>query len=379
MMILRYIATLIFSTSLQLNSFKTTSVAFYSYKTYNMSNFRPYAGLHANPKGPGDARPTAMQVLQDEKLVGALSNLTVLITGATGGIGAATAKAIYETGARTFITARSLSKGQKLVQEIAGDNKDNRLELIILDLTSLDSVRSAAESFLAKSNQLNILINNAGLSTGSHQKDPHGIELQFSTNHLSHFLLFMLLKPTLLASATPALPSRVVSVASVSHRYVPAIHLDDLSLDHTPDTAQTVYGYAHSKLANIHFANALERRFGGRGLHAFSLQPGGVATELFGAWMDEATIAAAYGTGDRARFAKSAEQGAATTVWAAVGKALEGKGGLYLEDLAVAHEVDAPKEEWAQWWVPGYAPWAYDEAAEERLWKESARLVGVEE
>lgn len=282
-----------------------------------MSKIKPYAEVHSNPKGPGDARPTALRVLEDEKLIRALPHLTVLIKGATGGLGLETARAIYATGARTFITTRSLSKDQQIVREIAGDNKDNHVELILLDLTSPESVREAAATFLNNSKTLNILINSAARSLPpSHEKDKSGIEVQFAANH---FFLFSLLKTTLLASSTPDFPSRVVVVASVSHRSCSKIHLENLSLDNTPDTKNTMYKYAHSKLANVYFANEIERHYGKQGLHAFSLQPGGVIEDLFREIMDpEATKAACMGNEDAARSVNSPEQGSSTSVWAAV-------------------------------------------------------------
>jgi NAD(P)-dependent dehydrogenase (short-subunit alcohol dehydrogenase family) len=346
-----------------------------------MPSISPYAALHTAPQGPGDARPTALQIIQNEHLLGALPHLTVLITGATGGLGLETARAIYATGARVYITARSASKGEDAIKAIAGSNTDNRLEYIIMDLTSRESVQRAAETFLAKSERLNILINSAArVVPASHRKDREGIEVQFSANHLGHFLLFSLLKSTLLASSTPEFHSRVVIVASVGHRYCKIVHLEDLSLDTTPGKESTMYGYAHAKLANLYFANGVERRFGGMGLHAFSLQPGGVVGTLLGEAFDDESIHAAYfGVEEAANRVKSPEQGAATSVWAAVGKALEGKGGLYLENLGVAEGVKAPEEEWGNWWVPGYAPWAYDEEEEDALWEKSCRLIGVED
>ncbi len=342
-----------------------------------MARTAPYSQLHADPQGPGDARPTALQVLQEDKLLDALSHLTILVTGGSSGIGVETVRAAYATGARVFFTARDYAKGEKVVANVAGANSDSRLQLLHLDLASLDSVRHMAEVFLQQSDTLNVLINNAALTTEAHSVNDDGVEAQFAANHLGPFLLFQLLKPTLLASSKPWFHSRVINVASVSHRTAPSIFFDDLALN-SIDHEDPLFGYSHSKLANIYMANALERRYGSRGLHAFSLQPGGVISDIFRLKWDAETVRRVY-MESASRHVKTPAQGAATTLWAAVGKVWEGKGGVYLEDLAEVGEVQAPRENWGNWWEPGYAPWAYDPEAEERLWKLSSQLVGVKD
>ena len=343
-----------------------------------MARTAPYSQLHADPQGPGDARPTALQVLQADNLLGALPHLTILITGGSAGIGLETVRAAYATGARVFFTARDLAKGEKIVTNIAGANSDSRLQLLHLDLASLDSVRHTAKTFLRHSNTLNILINNAALTTGTHNVNDNGVEAQFAANHVGPFLLFQLLKPTLLASSTPSFHSRVINVASVSHRTASSISFNDLALNNIDHVKDPLFGYSHSKLANIYMANALERRYGSRGLHAFSLQPGGVISDIFRERWDTDTVRRVY-MESAGKHVKTPAQGAATTLWAAVGKVWEGKGGVYLENLAEVGEVQAPRDRWGDWWEPGYAPWAFDREAEERLWRLSSQLVGVED
>jgi NAD(P)-dependent dehydrogenase (short-subunit alcohol dehydrogenase family) len=124
---------------------------------------RPYADLFVDPKGPGDIRPTALKVAQDAGVIGQWAGKVVLITGATSGIGIETARTLFATGADIYITARSLKKGEDAVKEIInGSQGKGTIGIIEMDLTSLDSVKKAVESFLAKSDKLNILINNAG-------------------------------------------------------------------------------------------------------------------------------------------------------------------------------------------------------------------------
>jgi len=114
--------------------------------------------------GPGDARPTATAIVADENLVGELSNKVILITGCSSGLGIETARALHATGAHLFITARDVKKGQEVVNDIVTSNSGvtAKVDVLKLDLGSLQSVRNCASNFLSKSKQLNILINNAG-------------------------------------------------------------------------------------------------------------------------------------------------------------------------------------------------------------------------
>lgn len=118
-----------------------------------------YAAAHANSKGPGDARPTALDIVKDEGLEGKLGDKVVLITGCSSGLGVETAKAMAATGARLFLTVRDMAKGERAVGEIL---KPGHVDLVQMDLNSLDSVRAAAKEIQGKTKTLNILINNAG-------------------------------------------------------------------------------------------------------------------------------------------------------------------------------------------------------------------------
>lgn len=139
----------------------------------------------------------------------------------------------------------------------------------------LSSVEACAKEFLRKSSTLNILINNAGImAVPEREATKDGFESQLGVNHLSHFLLFQRLKNTLLASATAEFPSHVVSVSSVGHR-VAGVVFDDLQLE-KPDAYSPWKAYGQAKTANIYFANEIERRYGSKNMHAFSLHPGGI-------------------------------------------------------------------------------------------------------
>ncbi|KAF2789852.1 NAD(P)-binding protein [Melanomma pulvis-pyrius CBS 109.77] len=322
-----------------------------------------YADAFKNTKGPGDARPTALQIVKDNDLIGKLDGKVALVTGTSSGIGVDTAIALKATGMRVFGAVRNLEKGK----EALGDHLEpGRLELIHLDMNSLDSVRACAKEFLSKSDTLNILVNNAGIMTTPEGRTADGFELQFGTNHLAHFLLFELLKPTLLKSATPEFGSRVVCVSSTGHRGG-EIQFDNLQLEgiYTP-----ALGYAQAKLANIYMANEIERRYGAQNLHGFSLHPGGIWTGLQIHMGDE--VIANYKKDDYVKnHMMNTEQGAATQVWAAVAKEWEGKGGKYLEFCQEAQPV---KEGFGVLDL-GYEKYAYDEEKEGKLWKASEDLV----
>jgi NAD(P)-dependent dehydrogenase (short-subunit alcohol dehydrogenase family) len=232
-----------------------------------------YAEAHKNASGPGDARPTALQIVQDEGLVGKLSGKVAIVTGVSAGIGIETAKALKATGMRVFGAVRNFEKATAALKD---DLEPGKLELIHLDMNSLDSVRACAKEFLSKSDTLNLLVNNAGMMMCPEGKTADGFELQFGTNHLAHFLLFEELKDTLLKSATDDFPSRVVSLSSVGHRNS-KIHFENPSLE---GIYEPLKAYGQSKTANIYLANEIERRYGAKNLHATSVMPGGYVSSF---------------------------------------------------------------------------------------------------
>jgi hypothetical protein len=159
-------------------------------------NMSPYAAAYANPKGPGDARPTFLQIIHDESLDGKLVGKVVVITGTTSGIGLETARALSATGATLFLTARDMKKAETRTRSRFARRDGQRL---------FRWRSSCCATILTKSNnRVNILVNNAGVMGIEEIKlTEDGNEMHFATNHLSHFLLFQLLKPALLASSTP--------------------------------------------------------------------------------------------------------------------------------------------------------------------------------
>jgi NAD(P)-dependent dehydrogenase (short-subunit alcohol dehydrogenase family) len=199
-----------------------------------------------------------------------------------------------------------------------------------------------------------------------------GYETQLATNHLSHFLLFNILKPALLASSTPAHNSRVIAVSSESHRSS-EIRFEDYNFKTGEYHPMKAYG--QSKTASIYMANTIDRRFGSQGIHALSLHPGAIRTNLTSHVAKLAEPLWQIPT-VKAR-EKSAAQGAATTVYAAVSGEWEGRGGRYLSNCMemgpfAGVEGFAVMDE-------GFAPWAYDVGKEDRLWEDSLKMVGFEE
>ncbi|KAM0421196.1 hypothetical protein ACHAPT_011088 [Fusarium lateritium] len=322
-----------------------------------------YEAIHQSLNGPGDSRPTGLQIIEDENLKGKWSDKSVFITGCSSGIGIETAKALYETGATVFATVRDLSKAKTALSTILDSQ---RVHLLELDLNSLSSVRKCAETFLAKSDRLNILINNAGVMATPEGRTQDGFETQLGTNHLAHFLLVQFLLPTLQRSSTPEFQSRVVVLSSVAHRDG-EVNFQNLNFEGEYDSWKA---YAQSKTANLWTSNEIQRRFGPKGVNSLSVHPGAIMTGLLQHFSDD-HVKGLEADPQLAKMFKSPEQGAATTVWAATAKVWEGQGGKYLEDCQVAKP---PKPNAAQF-DPGYSAWAYDEEKASRLWEKSLELV----
>lgn len=308
------------------------------------------------PLGP-DA--TADQVLDGLDLRGR----TALVTGASGGLGLETARALAAHGAEVVLAARPGEKLERASAGLRAQLPGAAVHALALDLSDLDAVRAAAAEALARFPRLQLLVDNAGIMACPLQRTAQGFESQFGVNHLGHFLFTCLLAPALLAAA----PARVVVLSSGGHKYA-AVDFDDPNFERRPYDKWLAYG--QSKTANALFAVGLERRLGGRGVHAFAVHPGAIATDL-GRHLTRADIAqmSQGAAGGRLAF-KSIPAGAATAVWAATSPSLEGRGGLYLEDCGIARPAAGEGD------AGGYLPYALDAEAAERLWALSERAVG---
>ncbi|KAL7917749.1 hypothetical protein ACQKWADRAFT_305945 [Trichoderma austrokoningii] len=335
-----------------------------------MESSSPYAAAHADPQGARDARPTALQIIQDEGVESKLVGKVIVITGATSGIGVETARALSATGATLFLMARDLRKANKNLAEIL---EPGRVSLVEMNLDSFESIRSGAEEILtASKGQVNILINSAGvMGIQEYSLTEDGIEAQFSANYLGFFLLFQLLKQAMLTSITQDLHSRVVIVASSAHRATNIPKNGNYSLEKSEYIPETAYN--NSKLAAVHLANKLDRLYGSEGLHATSVHPGAIHTDISRHLPPESVDAILKNPYVR-KIMKSTEQGAATTVWAAVSRSWKTRGGKYLEDCKEAERGVDDGEVFGVGWVEK----TYNPEEEDRLWEDSLKLVGLE-
>jgi NAD(P)-dependent dehydrogenase (short-subunit alcohol dehydrogenase family) len=303
------------------------------------------------------ARPKAREVVEGVDLTGR----TAIVTGGGSGIGVETAKALALAGADVVLAVRRPEAASAVAAEIEAEaGEPVRTEP--LDLSSFASIRAFAARW--GDAPLSILVNNAGVMACplSHTED--GLEMQIGTNHFGHFLLATLLAPALERGADTGggARSRVVALSSIGHRRS-GVHFEDPFFRDRPYDKWEAYGQA--KTANALFAVGFDARFADRGINANAVHPGGIMTPLqrhlpreemiaFG-WIDEA--------GNVNERFKSPEQGAATSVWAAVGSELEGVGGLYLEDCAQAAPFSRERP------MQGVMPYAVDPTAAGRLWE----------
>src|SRR3982074_3770250 len=197
-----------------------------------------------------------------------------VITGANTGLGFETATALAARGAHVVMAVRNLEKGKQAAARITEATPGAEVELQELDLTSLESVRSAAAQLRSDHERIDLLINNAGVMYTPKSTTKDGFEMQFGTNHLGHFALTGLF----LARLLPVTDSRVVTVSSLGHRIRAAIHFDDLQWERS---YSRVGAYGQAKLANLLFTYELQRRLAaGNTTVAVAAHPGGSKTEL---------------------------------------------------------------------------------------------------
>lgn len=199
-----------------------------------------------------------------------------IVTGANSGIGFETAKALAAKGATIIMACRNASKAQAAITDIKKDVKDAKLELIQLDLADLESVKAFAVNFKAKYDQLDILINNAGIMMPPYTKTKDGFEVQFGANHLGHFALTAELMDVIRKTNA----ARVVNVSSSAHRMgTNTINFDDLNAEKEYKPATS---YAQSKLANLLFTRQLNMYFQAANTDAMasSAHPGWTSTNL---------------------------------------------------------------------------------------------------
>lgn len=300
--------------------------------------------------------PTTLDVVKGVDLTGK----TCVVTGASAGLGKESAKALATAGAHVILAARNTEALRDAEAWIRADVPDAATSTVELDLTRLASVRTAAAAIQDLAPEIHVLMNNAGVMFTPFSRTADGFEIQFGTNHLGHFELTRLLTPQLVEGA------RIVILSSDGHR------MSDIDLD-DPNWERREYdkfaAYGASKTANVLHMVELDRRLRGRGVRAYAVHPGVVATSLarhmsredFTSLMQREPADPAQEKIDVRRDFQMPEHGAATQVWAAVSKELADVGSVYLADCGIRDDV---------------AAYAVDEAHAAQLWELSERLCG---
>ncbi|XP_032704543.1 retinol dehydrogenase 13 [Lontra canadensis] len=281
---------------------------------------------------------------------------TVIVTGANTGIGKQTAMELARRGGNVILACRDMEKCEAAAKDIRGETLNHRVRARHLDLASLKSIREFAAKITEEEKQVHILVNNAAVMRCPHWTTEDGFEMQFGVNYLGHFLLTNLLLDRLKASA----PSRIINLSSLAHI---AGHVDFDDLNWEKRKYDTRAAYCQSKLAIILFTKELSRRLQGTGVTVNAVHPGVARTELGRHTGMHSSAFSSFTLGPVFwLLVKSPELAAQTSTYLAVAEELEGVSGKYFDGL----KEKAP------------APEAEDEETAQRLWAESARLVGLE-
>jgi NAD(P)-dependent dehydrogenase (short-subunit alcohol dehydrogenase family) len=306
------------------------------------------------------AQSTAREVIEGHNLDGR----EAIVTGGASGIGVETVRALALAGARVVIATRDSVKGEAVAATLRRETQSEKIEFRSLDLSSLQSVKKFVADFLTLRRELHLLINNAGIMAAPLAYTDAGLESQFGTNHIGHFCLTVGLLPALMEAGQ----ARVVSLSSLGHRRS-EVHFDDINFRHR--AYDPWLGYGQSKTANILFAVGMAQRFASKGIKTNAVHPGGIMTGLQKyvpleeqkkmGWIDE--------SGRPNPRMKTTEQGAATSIWAAVAPELDNISGQYLEDCAIAKPWSDDRP------MSGVKSYALDPTNAERLWSISEKVV----
>lgn len=299
-----------------------------------------------------------------------LSGRTYIVTGANSGAGFATAEQLAKQGAHVIGACRRVDAGKAAFADL---DARGSVEIMELDLASLESVRKFAEAFLAKHDRLDGLVNNAGVMAVPEGKTVDGFETQLGINHLGHFLLTELLLDTLKASA----PARIVNVSSAAHAGMmgesATINFDDLNFETREYNATAAYN--QSKLANLLHAKELAKRLEGTGVSAFSVHPGWIRSNLVeGAFMKFVQnvlmrpFAGMLGT-------MNWFEGAQTTLHCLLADDAPQNSGAFYSQNSVLYQDKADKA--GAWPMESPSPIVHDEAVAEKLYNVSRELVGL--
>jgi NAD(P)-dependent dehydrogenase (short-subunit alcohol dehydrogenase family) len=273
-----------------------------------------------------------------------------VITGATRGIGRATAEGLARLGATLVLVVRRREDGAAVARALRHAHAAPPAEVVPADLASQHSIREAAEAIRAHHPALHVLINNAGTIPKDRETTVDGLEMQFAVNHLAYFLLTNLLLDRLMAGA----PARIVNVSSGAHQGG-TIDFADLQSERRYDPVRV---YGRTKLANVLFTYELARRLEGTGVTANCLHPGVIATRLLAEYMNLPLVGGAVAR----TFGGSPEAGAETSLHLAASPAVEGVTGKYFVE---SRATRSSRE-------------SYDEELQRRLWERSAELTALE-
>jgi NAD(P)-dependent dehydrogenase (short-subunit alcohol dehydrogenase family) len=262
---------------------------------------------------------------------------TVLVTGATDGLGRHVARELAAEGATVLLHGRSRERLEAVLEDVRTQAGGVEARSYLADLSSLAAVRGLAERILADEGRLDVLINNAGIASRERRMSEDGVELTFAVNYLSHFLLTGLLMPLLRHSA----PARIVNVSSVGQN---PIDFSDPMLEREYDAMRA---YSQSKLAQIMFTFEVAERERNAGVSVNALHPASL--------MDTKMVHESFGY-----TMSTVEEGAEAVIRLAVSPEVDGVTGAYFDGTSEAR-VDRQ---------------AYDPQARERLWTLSEQLCG---
>ena len=301
-----------------------------------------------------------------------LSGKRAIVTGASSGIGVETARALAGAGADVTLAVRDTDAGDRTAADIISTTDNTGIHVGRLDLADQASVATFVANW---SGPLHVLVNNAGvMALPDLRRTPEGWEMQFATNHLGHFGLALGLHDALTAAGN----ARIVSLSSVGHRRSPVI-FDDVNFTSRPYDMGLAYG--QSKTANVLFAVEATRRWSIDGITANAVHPGTIAATNLSRDLDSDVLATLGASAPYAEtFARSKvryktiEQGAATSVFVATSRQLDGIGGRYFEDCNEARvlDPDAPSTS-----ISGVAAYALDPDNADRLWDVSLRMLQI--
>lgn len=272
-----------------------------------------------------------------------------IVTGANSGIGKVTALELAKQGNSVVMVCRNRQKGEAVLSEIMSKTNNLKVELLIADLSSMKEIRRLAANINTQYPVIDVLINNAGAINGNRTETVDGYETTFATNHLSYFLLTLLLLDHLKAAPK----ARIVNVASQAQQ-TGKLHFEDLNLKNGYSSFKA---YSQSKLANIMFTYELARRLEKTNITVNCVHPGGVATNfgsgLEGFWKSLIKLAKPL--------LRTPEKGAETVIWLATSPEAENITGRYFADKKQIRSI----------------PLSYDQDKTKQLWEKSEKMTGL--